>query len=167
MAASLCSSAVESAVRRGAGPNPAAGARLIIKNMDKVNEIFEKVLHLTNEMASVGALRFSEGNMPICGRDDINTAQFQVLPKTCISQRSDKHMNEFHPESPSDTHLLHSILSKIQDKDQGIPDQSTAEQNRLRAQSLETYISRLAFEDGEEIGLVLYRIRNDSPCRSK
>lgn len=119
--------------------------------------IFTKAISLADEMSSTERLQYSEGNMPVDGKEVI-ISQFQALPSRSISQRSEKCIDEFCPRFPGDDRLLQHILSKIQDSDPHLlcPDSIDDEPR----QNIDCYSVRLAFEDGEEIGLVLYKTGN-------
>ena len=125
--------------------------------------IFELIKRLADELKSVKGLTYEEGNIPVLGEEVIST-QFQALPKFDISDKCGRHTEIPCPESPFDVHLLQYILSKFQDFDSHLCKESHKAQE---CQSIETYIARLVFEDGEEIGLALYKTDSAHPHCSK
>lgn len=127
------------------------------KKMINTDAIFIKAISLADEMSSAKGLQYSEGNMPVDGKEVI-ISQFQALPSRSISQRSEECTDEFCPRFPGDDRLLQHILSKVQDSDPHLscPDSIDGEPR----QNIDCYSVRLAFEDGEEIGLVLYKTGN-------
>lgn len=125
--------------------------------------IFELIKRLADELKSVKGLTYEDGNIPVLGEEVIST-QFQALPKFDISDKCGRHPETPCPESPFDGHLLQYILSKFQDFDSHLCKESHKTQE---CQSIETYIARLVFEDGEEIGLALYKTDSVHPHCSK
>lgn len=118
---------------------------------------------LADVMSAAQGISYSEGNMPVLGKEVVIT-QFQALPLNHISGRSEECIDESCLGSPHDDRLLQYILSKFQGSDAN----SYKESHRFQeCQSIESYIAHLVFEDGEEIGLALYKTHSDNPHSSK